>query len=134
MILKEKREMTEQESLSEEDRPSVKTILVVEDDADIGEFLVQAVQQETPYQALLASDGFQALKMLRSIKPNLFLLDYHLPSMDGLELYDHIHATEGLEAIPTLFMSASAPVRELEQRRVYLIKKPFELTDLLDTL
>ena len=46
-----------------EDRPPVKTIVVVEDDRDIGEFFVEALKQEMPYQVVLATDGFQALKM-----------------------------------------------------------------------
>ena len=46
---------------------SVKTILVVEDDTDIGSFLVQAISQETPHHAMLVTDGFQALKALSNI-------------------------------------------------------------------
>src|SRR2546422_8064897 len=67
---------------SAEDQAPVKTVLVVEDEEELSEFIVQALQQETPYQALFVTDGFQALKMVRSLKPNLFLLDYHLPSID----------------------------------------------------
>ena len=68
---------------SEGENIAVKSILVVEDDSDIGLFLVQAISQETPHQALLVTDGFQALKAVASIKPNLFILDYWLPSMNG---------------------------------------------------
>jgi DNA-binding response OmpR family regulator len=57
--------------------------LVVEDDKDIGEFFIEALKQETPYQVVLATDGFHALKMVRSLKPNLFVLDYLLPSKNA---------------------------------------------------
>ncbi|GAC1366921.1 MAG: response regulator transcription factor [Ktedonobacteraceae bacterium] len=116
---------------AEEESISVKLILIVEDDASIGDVIVQAIQTETPYQATLVTDGFQALRIVRNIKPQLFVLDYLLPSMNGLELYDNLHATEGLEHIPALFMSANAPTSELEKRRVYYIRKPFELDELL---
>lgn len=126
--------MTEHNEASEEDHQKVKTILVVEDDTDLGDFFVQALKDETPHQAILVTDGFQALKIVRSIKPDLFVLDYQLPSMDGIELYDLLHATEGLEDVPALFMSANVPTGELEKRRVYYIKKPFELDDMLKTI
>jgi CheY-like chemotaxis protein len=117
-----------------EDQQKLKTILVVEDDSDLAEFFVQALKDETPHQVMLVADGFQALKMVRSIKPDLFVLDYQLPSMDGIELYDQLHTTEGLEDVPALFMSANAPTGELKKRRVYYIKKPFELDDMLKTI
>jgi CheY-like chemotaxis protein len=126
--------MPENDESAEEDQQKLKTILVVEDDSDLGEFFVQALKDETPHQAILVTDGFQALKMVRSIKPDLFVLDYQLPSMDGIELYDHLHTTEGLENVPALFMSANAPTGELEKRRVYYIKKPFELDDMFKTI
>ena len=127
--------MSEQTTVGEEDGSHpVKTILIVEDDAEMGAFLIQALKDETPYQALLVTDGFQALKAIRTIRPNLFLLDYQLPSMDGLELYDHLHASEGLEQIPMLLMSAHPPQREIKQRGLRCLEKPFELEELLQTV
>ena len=63
---------------------TVKTVLVVEDDTGIGNFLVQAISQETTHHALLVADAFQALKTVASIKPSLFILDYQLPRMNGI--------------------------------------------------
>ncbi|GCE25790.1 hypothetical protein KDA_12740 [Dictyobacter alpinus] len=108
-----------------------KTILIVEDDIDIGEFIVHAFQQETPYQAVLAEDAFKALNFIKSRKPHMFLLDYQLPGMDGLELYNLLHTTEGLEDTPVLFMSANFSEKELDRLRLPYIEKPFELDDLL---
>ncbi|TMB82652.1 MAG: response regulator, partial [Chloroflexi bacterium] len=92
----------DQDPASQEDHTPVKTILVVEDDTAIGSFLVEAIKQEAPHQALLATDGYQALKMVHDLKPNLFLIDYGLPRMNGLELYDQLHATKELEDVPAL--------------------------------
>ena len=116
---------------SREDQPMVKTVLIVEDEADLGEFLVQALHEETSYQALLATDGFQALKLIRSFKPDLFIIDYQLPEMDGLELYDQLQATEEFREIPVVFISANPPREELEKRRLSWISKPFELEEML---
>ncbi|GCE17979.1 response regulator [Dictyobacter kobayashii] len=110
---------------------AVKSLLVVEDDIDIGEFIVHAIQQETRYQAVLAIDAFKALNAIRARKPDMFLLDYQLPGMDGLELYNLLHTTEGLENTPVLFMSANFSEKELDTLRLPYIEKPFELDDLL---
>jgi CheY-like chemotaxis protein len=48
----------DQASTLEEEPTTMKTILIVEDDSDVGEFLVQVLLQETSYHSLLASDGF----------------------------------------------------------------------------
>ena len=114
----------------------VKKVFIVEDDAAIGAFLVQAIQQETSYQAVLASDGYEALRVLRTLKPDLLILDYGLPGMNGLELYDTIHAIEALEHLPVLIVSAETAriQKEVKRRQLTQLKKPFELTDLLEAL
>lgn len=113
---------------------SIKAILVVEDDADIGSFIVEAISQETPHHALLVTDGFQALKAVHELKPDLLILDYQLPHMNGIELYDRLDAIKGLEAPPTIVMSARLPAREIEKRKIVGMKKPFELQELLNTI
>jgi len=113
---------------------AVKTIIVVEDDEDIGSFLVQAISQETNYQAMLLTDGFQCLKAVTNIKPNLFILDYHLPSMNGIELYDQLHAKKELEQVPAIMISAQLPDKDIEKRDILGMNKPLELDELLHTI
>jgi len=113
---------------------SVKTILVVEDDENIGELIVEAFVQETPYQAMLATDGKQALKIVQNVKPNVLLLDNNLPDMKGIELYDRIQVEKELENVPVLLMSANVPVQEVKKRNLFCLNKPFELNDLLQTI
>lgn len=117
-----------------EESSQVRMILVVEDDTDIGSFLVQAILQETTYQAMLVSDGTQALKVTKDIKPNLLLLDYQLPRMTGIELYDQLHASKGLEDVPAILISARLPRAEIEKRQIIGMHKPLELDDLLQTI
>ena len=119
---------------SSEDPINVKTILVVEDDEDIGSFIVEALLQETPHQALLVTNGSKALETVKTIKPNLFVLDYLLPRMNGIDLYDQLHATKELEHIPAIMMSANLPASEARKRKITCLKKPFELDELLQTI
>src|SRR5579872_5026202 len=86
------------------------TVLVVEDDADIGEVLTQMFEMETPFQMILVPDGFQALKVVRTIIPQFILLDYWLPGMDGLECALQLRAIKSLEQVPILLMSAKSGV------------------------
>ena len=115
---------------------AVKTIFIVEDDETIGALLVQTIEQETPYRAVLASDGFQALKMLPTVQPDVLLLDYGLPDMNGLEFYDTIHAVKSLKHLPVLIVSAQAAriQKEVRARQLLLLQKPFELTTLLEAI
>ncbi len=113
---------------------NVKMILVVEDDAGIGSFLVQAITQETPDLALLVSDGLQALNAVANVKPSLFILDYQLPRMNGIELYDRLHTTKEMEHVPAIIISARLPRKEIEERKIVGMNKPLELDDLLKTI
>jgi CheY-like chemotaxis protein len=108
-----------------------KTILLVEDDVDLGDCIVAALEEATPYHVLLASNGIEALQIISSLKPDLFLLDYHLPSMDGLELHERLHQIQELENIPTLFLTAYPFSLALRGRKVISLKKPFDFEELI---
>jgi CheY-like chemotaxis protein len=111
-----------------------KSILMGEDDDTFCAFLVLALRQETPYVVHWVSDGFEALRAIREDKPDLLILDYQLPRMNGIDLYDKIHALPGFEHIPVIMVSAQLPKREIEKRTLVGISKPFELGELFDTL
>jgi len=117
--------------LSIPNQTSRKTILVVEDDADIGAFIVQALTQETPHHTLLVADGIQALQVTRNLIPDLFIIDYLLPHMNGIELYDILQSRQELAAIPTIIISTHLPIQEIIKRKIIGFKKPFELQELL---
>jgi DNA-binding NtrC family response regulator len=111
------------------------TILAVEDDAALCELLVQLVEQETPFHAVPVPDAEQALEAVRTITPSLFILDYQLPGIDGLELSDRLHEIEEFATIPTLMISAHPPSRKaMQQRHIQFLKKPFDLADLLQDI
>ena len=111
-----------------------KTILLVEDDSIISELLIQMITQETYYKVFSVPDGLEALDFVKNIKPQLLILDYWLPFIQGIELYDRLHNTEGLEEVPAIMLSVNAPVKEINQRHMIYIKKPFDMPKLLDTI
>ncbi len=111
-----------------------KTILLVEDDIDLSDCIVAAIETVTSYHVILALDGFEALKIASTLKPDLFVLDYHLPNMDGLELYERLHTTRGLETVPTLFLTAYPFSLATRGRKLISLKKPFEFDELLQVI
>ncbi len=112
----------------------VKTVLIVEDDIHIGEVLVQAIVQETPFMAILAQSGDEALNLVKNMKPSLFILDYQLPRMNGIELYDILQTDTYLAQLPTIMISAQLPVKELQKRNIKGMNKPLDLDDFLQTI
>ena len=110
-------------------RKKIATILVVEDDRGTGEMVKDIFSAETSYLTLLVTTGFEALQMVKHIKPTLFLLDYHLANMTGIELYQILHSTEGLEHIPAIILTAEISEKSrshIKEHQLAIIQKPFE--------
>jgi CheY-like chemotaxis protein len=126
--------MRDQPETEAQDLPA-KTILIVDDDPDTREIILDYLQAETPYQVFAAPDGFTALKIVQTVVPHLFLLDYHLgSSMTGLQLVRHLRSMKEHEQTPILLMSAQMPKEANEQPGVRTLHKPFELDDLAQLL
>jgi CheY-like chemotaxis protein len=113
-----------------------KTILIVDDDGDIAAVLAEAITMETPYRALVASSAAQVSRLVQRVKPDLLILDYHLPGLNGIELYDWLHTDPLFENIPALLLTASQkmPHREITQRQITGLGKPIELDEFLATI
>ena len=111
-----------------------KLILLVEDDHSHGSMLHQLLRQETPYRVYATSDGQTAWKFLQHVKPNLILLDYLLPRMNGLTLYDRIYAEKPLHDIPVVMISAILPTDEVKKRGIVGFQKPFEIDEFLQAV
>ncbi len=111
-----------------------KWILVVEDDEAHTSMLDLLFKQETPHCVCYAPDGQTAWKFLQHFKPDLLVLDYLLPKMSGLVLYDRIRAEKALHNIPVLMISAALPSDEIEQRGIIGLQKPFEIDAFLHAI
>ena len=109
-------------------------VLIVDDDRDVGDILQKIILDQTDYKVVWIAESDLALDAAWYLRPSLLLLDYMLPSIDGLDLYDRLQGMEGMRGVPTVLISASEtlPFEELRARGIYLLKKPFELGDLLD--
>ena len=109
-------------------------LLVVEDDRDIATMLKGVLEDCGGYLVILATNASQAFDIVSEVRPDLFLLDYRLPDLDGLELYHRLHAHRQLATIPVLFLTAHAPKDLLENEHLCSLSKPFEVDDLQHTI
>ena len=113
-----------------------KTVLIVDDDRDIGDMLQKIILEQTDYKVVWIAESDLVIDAASYIRPSLLLLDYMLPTMDGLQLYDRLQELDTMRGVPTVLISASPtlPFDELRSRGIYLLQKPFELNDFLDIL
>src|SRR3954471_15968634 len=107
--------------------PRSATILIVEDNADIGEFLQQMIEEETPYNTALIPNSQQALEKAPQVHPCLLLLDYRLAGLNGIELYDRLQQKEETSGVPTIMMSATLAATELQRRGIHQLRKPMNI-------
>lgn len=109
------------------------TVLVVDDDPAQFDPLALLLSEEH-YNVLSAGSGRQALNVVAQAAepPQLFLFDYDLGEMTGLELYDCLHACPLYEHIPAIMVSCYLPQpEELQRRAITGIAKPYDLDVIL---
>lgn len=105
-------------------------ILHVEDDGDIREITRIALSLCKDFEVLQCASGQEALELMESYRPDLFLLDLMMPGMTGQQLLDEIRCLKGLQDIPVIFMTARAQEVDVEKLRkagaMSVIRKPFD--------
>jgi two-component system alkaline phosphatase synthesis response regulator PhoP len=80
-------------------------ILVVDDEADILEFISYNLKKEG-YEVFTASNGKEALPIAKKMKPDLILLDVMMPVMDGIETCKRIKAESDFNQTYVVFLTA----------------------------
>ena len=110
-------------------------ILIVEDEPGIYTFLKEGLFDEG-YETLVATDGSEALRDFANWKPDLVLLDWMLPTMDGIEVCRSIRETD--VTTPVLFLTAKDGVEDtikgLRTGANDYIKKPFSFEELVERI
>lgn len=103
-------------------------ILVVEDEEAIRE-LIGINLQAAGYRVDFAVDGTQALEKVKTIHPDLILLDWMLPGLDGLDVLRRLKADSKLAVIPVMMLTAKSEesdiVLGLEMGAADYLTKPF---------
>jgi DNA-binding response OmpR family regulator len=113
----------------EQREPRAGVVLVVDDEPSIR--LVCRLNLRTAgFETIEAPDGETALKLARSERPDLILLDIMLPNVDGFTVAQELVAAAETREIPIIFITARSDVKD--QRRgwdaggVAFVTKPFD--------
>ncbi len=83
-----------------------KKILIVDDEPDVLKMTEFRVKK-AGYLTVTAMDGGEAVDKAASERPDLILLDYRLPVLDGGQVYVRIKGDEALRHIPVIMLTAS---------------------------
>ncbi|MHB8880108.1 MAG: diguanylate cyclase [Thermodesulfovibrionales bacterium] len=79
-------------------------VLLVEDDP-IQARETEAILQQTGYEVIWAQDGINAIKLVKSSKPDIILLDLILPGLDGYEVCRWLKLDESAKSIPVIMLT-----------------------------
>jgi DNA-binding NtrC family response regulator len=83
-------------------------ILIVDDELEVARSLAQLMIREG-LEPIVAADGPSALRMIQSESPDVLLVDFRLPGMDGMEVLRHSRKLN--EDLPVILITAFAEVR-----------------------
>ena len=113
-----------------------KKILIIEDEELLYNLLQRKLSEEG-YEASVAKDGVEGMKMIKEMKPDLVLLDIVMPNKNGFEVMDEMQADERLKHIPIIVISNSGQPVEIDKAkesgaRDWLIKTEFDPQEVIE--
>jgi len=113
-------------------------ILSIEDDPEMSS-LIQLIFERKGHRVIGARRGELGLELIKSLKPDVLLLDLMLPDIDGWELYRQMKTDKELAKVPIIIVSARSEEQDaangfhvIDNDR--FIQKPFEVKELIDTV
>jgi len=111
-----------------------KRLLVVDDDPNLV-LLVKDYLEFRGYEVVAASNGLEALEVMRRLTPDLIICDVMMPEMDGYTFVQTLRSDRATDWIPVIFLSARGQtadrVRGLNAGAEAYLVKPFEPEELV---
>ena len=112
-------------------------ILVVDDDMHIVEMVKVNLELDGAVVAT-ASNGAEGIKKAESFKPDVILMDWMMPKMDGVEAVKHIRKNPKLKKLPVFMLTAKTQMDDVDEAfkagADNYITKPFDPISLLDII
>lgn len=110
-----------------------KKVLVADDKATSRE-LVRTVLEKAGYELYEAASGADAVRTAKEVKPDLVILDLHMPELDGFAVFEELRREVAFTELPILALTASAMQGDRERALAIgftgYITKPIRLGDL----
>jgi len=113
-----------------------KKVLVVDDDAEIVELISDILTRDGRYEIRTASSGYEAGMVTQQFHPDLILLDYMLPDVNGNVVCQTIRNNPEFESTRIIIVSGVIKQEEIDQLLKSgaedYVKKPFSISEILD--
>jgi C4-dicarboxylate-specific signal transduction histidine kinase len=109
-------------------------ILIVDDDADLGEEVASFLSDEGFVTEVAANGGLAIARLHEGMRPDLILLDLMMPVMDGWQFRAFQRADPDLAQLPVIAMSANDTAQARAIHADAYVSKPFSLSDLLSVV
>ena len=116
----------------------MKKILFVEDEDALQQTFGDFLKQEG-YEVVGALDGEAGVKLAKSEKPDLILLDLILPKLNGFEVLEELKKNPETKDIPVIILTHLEEIEYIQRAieagaKGYLVKSNYSLTDLLEKI
>lgn len=110
-----------------------KDVLVVEDEAYLCDLIGDVIESEG-HTARKASNGLEALELMKQRKPQLVLLDMMMPIMDGWEFMQALKANPQWDGVPIVIITAIYDVKRTQEQTGArtVITKPFDIDQIAE--
>ena len=109
-------------------------VLIVDDDAEIVELLVDVLTRDGRFETKTASSGYEAGIATQRFRPEVILLDYMLPDVNGNVVCQTIRKNPEFENVKIIIVSGVVKQDEIEQLLKSgaedFIRKPFDVVEL----
>ena len=119
------------------DRP-LNRICYVEDDEDIQRIVRMSLERVGKMTVEVVGDPTMAIDAMNAFKPDLVMLDWMMPKLDGPTLFRQMQARPDTKALPVVFITAKASERDLAELMklgaAATISKPLSPKDLPEQL
>ena len=113
-------------------------ICYVEDDEDIQRIVRMSLERIGKMTVEVVGDPTKAIDAIKAFKPDMVMLDWMMPAMDGPTLFRQMKARPETKDLPVVFITAKAAQRDLDELMalgaVGAISKPFSPKDLPEQL
>jgi len=113
-------------------------ILIVDDDVEIVELLVDVLERDGRFETKTASSGYEAGIVTQQFRPELILLDYMLPDVNGNVVCQTIKRNPEFENIKIIIVSGVVKQDEISQLLKSgaedFIRKPFDIAELINKI
>jgi len=108
-------------------------LVLAEDDLDI-QLVARMALRRADFDVTVAGNGAEALKRVAELRPDVVLLDWMMPEVDGLETCTRLKADPATKDIPVIFLTAKSQESEIRHGlalgAVGYITKPFDALSL----